>query len=202
VGWLLCACLLNSSDSYAAEVLKADISNERNIYKLELDMALRASDQRVWHVLTDFVNFYRLNPSIIKSRVLPSEKQDSVRIQTVIHDCILIFCQEIDRVEDVYVAGNGQLVTTVIEELSDIKSGSSTWRLIPTGDTTRVQYRGSIELKQDVPPIIGSYLLRKKLLEGMMISLQNIEKIAQANVQPAKARFPGRMSVAPFKTVE
>lgn len=176
---LLGAGLVPVLSCQAAEVLRADVSNTEQRFEFDVEMTVGAPAEHVWHVLTDFIHIYRLNPSIIESDILPSPEDGVARVRTVVRDCIFIICKRIERVEDVQAVGKGRLVTSVIGELSNISAGSSSWRVLRTGHSTRVQYRGRVEFQDFIPPVIGTYLVRKKLLENVKVSLANIERIAQ-----------------------
>ena len=194
---LLSAGLVPVLSCQAAEVLKADVSNTEQRFEFDVEMTVGAPAEHVWRVLTDFVHIYRLNPSIIESDVLPSPEPGVTRVRTVVRDCVFIICKRIERVEDVQAVGRGRLVTSVIGELSNIRAGSSSWRVLRTGHSTRVQYRGRVEFQEFIPPVIGTYLVRKKLLGNVTVSLANIERIAQIH-----ARQGGDSDSAEFSALE
>ena len=83
-------------------------------------MTVAAPAEYVWRVLTDFMHFYRLNPSIIESDILPSPKPGVARARTLARDCISFICRRIERVEDVQVVGEGQLVASVSSGDDDV----------------------------------------------------------------------------------
>jgi hypothetical protein len=198
VGYLAACCcgsLLGSGypgPLQAGEVVDLELYRKQSEFRLELEMLLDAQYEHVHAVVTDYVHIYRINPSIVESAVLASPDASLSRVKTLINDCVLFFCQEVLRVEDVREMDNGDIYSVVVPELSSIESGASVWRIRPVGDKTRIHYNLVLELGFPVPPLIGTYIVKQKLHEETMISFDNIERIARIRSGRAQARFqPG-----------
>ena len=85
----------------AVEIRELEVSEDGGVYQIKLATVIDAPAEYVYRVLTDYVHLHRLHPSIIQSDILPSPGAGIVRVRTRILDCILIFCMELDRVEDI-----------------------------------------------------------------------------------------------------
>jgi hypothetical protein len=172
-------CCSYQNRLYAGEVVGMELNRKQSEFRLELEMLLDARFEDVHHVVTDYVHIYRVNPSIVESALLESPDASLRRVKTLINDCVLFFCQEILRVEDVREMDNGDIYSVIVPELSSVKSGAAVWRIRPVGDKTRINYNFVLELGFPVPPLIGTYIVEQKLRKETMISFDNIERIAR-----------------------
>lgn len=166
------ACVI----SYATEV---NVRYEDKTYYLNAEFIVDASQARVMAVLTDFENIADLNPAIIESELQDSIKQKGLRVKTVIKDCILFFCKSITRVEDITKTGNEKLEAFVLPMLSDLRSGYAVWVLTQNPSGTMVKYDANMQPKFWIPPIIRSYLLKKKFKQRVIESVELLQQKAK-----------------------
>jgi len=66
-----------------------------------------------------------------------------------------------------------------VPEQSDFNHSISEWRLQPDGDGTRILYHLEMEPKFWVPPIIGPWILQRRLARGGAAAVDRIERLAQ-----------------------
>jgi hypothetical protein len=158
-----------------ADVTRVDLSNEGNVYSIRLEMNLDIGARYIREVLTDYPHIYRLNPSIVDSRVLPSPPDGAARVLTRVEGCVLFHCVKITRVEDVYEKSANELTAVIVPELSDFWSGTARWRITQVGAKSRLVYEARVEPEIFIPPLIGSYFVKKKFKEEMMTTFQRIE---------------------------
>jgi hypothetical protein len=170
---------LPSTQLIAAELIDLTLTHNQGVYQLKLEIILDASPEYIHEVVTDYVHIYRVNPSIIDSEILHTPDNSVVRVRTLINDCIMIFCKVINRVEEVSVHDTGNISAVVIPELSNIKSGVTIWQIQSMGGRTRINYLSSIEPGFFIPPLIGTHFVKQKLKKEALLSLDNIERIAQ-----------------------
>ena len=165
----------------AGDLLELNVTDSNGVYSIDVEMVIHAPVEEVWYVLTDFTHIYRLHTSIIESEILPPPNGNVVRVRTLMNDCVFVFCFDIERVEDVRTTGTGEMQALVVKDLSNIKSGTAAWKIQPDGANSRIHYQGTIEPGFDVFPIIGNYFARLKLRKQMLLTLENIERIARIN---------------------
>ena len=181
-------CCLYSTLLVAGEVVELAISDEQGIYHLKLEMILDAPFKDVHYVITDYVHIYRINPSIIESAILYTPDPSVTRVRTMINDCVLFFCREILRVEDVREEETGDIYTVIVPQLSNVKSGTAHWQIQPLGNKTRINYNMTLKLGLFIAPLIGNHFVKNKLQEETLISFKNIERIARIHNEQEKAR--------------
>ena len=73
----------------------------------------------------------------------------------------------------------GHLQAVIIPEQSDFTSGSADWRILPLGDDSRIIYQAQLTPAFFVPPIIGSYFVKRSFAEAVITSFMRLECIAR-----------------------
>jgi hypothetical protein len=163
-------------DTHATEV---NVRYEDKTYYLSAEFNVEATPARVMEVLTDFENISDLNTAIISSELQDSSKGNSLRIKTVVKDCILFFCKSITRVEDIIQFENDKLEAFVLPLLSDLRSGYAVWELTQHSSATMVKYDARMQLKFWVPPVIRSYVLKNKFKRRVIESVELLQQKAK-----------------------
>lgn len=169
---------INNTQLFANDIVEFNVTEEEGIYNIKASVILKAPADYVRAVLTDYVHIYRLNPSIIESEVLVYSGDDVARVRTKVIGCVISFCQEIERVDDVRMLASGNLQAEIVPELSQFKSGIAQWNIQPMGENSRLTYLAEMEPDFFIPPIIGISIVKDKIQEEMMTSFSRLEKIA------------------------
>jgi hypothetical protein len=77
-----------------------------------------------------------------------------------------------------------------VPQLSNVRSGTEHWQIRPIADKTRINYNLTLAPGFFVPPLVGSYIVEKKLQEEALICFNNIERIARIHNEMLKAHSP------------
>jgi hypothetical protein len=192
-------CGLYSPLSTAGQVLNMSAGDKHGLYHLALAMIVDAPFEDVHHVVTDYVHIYRIDPSIVESGILGKPDASVTRVKTLVNDCVLFFCRNILRVEDVREVGADDIYTVIVPQLSNVRSGTSHWQILPMGARTRINYDMTLDPGFIVPPLIGNYIVEKKLKEETLICLSNIERIARIRDEGLRTRNPMRNTTPSIK---
>jgi len=179
----------------AGDLVDLQVTENRGEYHVEATMLVDAQAKYVRSVLTDFVHIYRLNPLITESEILPSLFDEIVRVRTRIVGCISFFCNEFELVEDVSQFPSGDLRAMTVPELSDFKSGRALWRIQPLEDRTRVVYEAHMEPDFFIPPLVGSYFVKKQLRESVTTFFTKLELISNVFAKKRRSHRPYFTSV-------
>ena len=154
------------------------VTEQGGVYRIYASAVVEAPAEYVRLVLSDFVHIYRLNPSIIESEVLADEDTTATYVRTRVLGCSGYFCQELERVEKVQKLPSGDLVAEVVPDKSDFRSGTTVWQVEASGERSRIVYKSEIEPDFYIPPVVGKFMAKKSIQNGIITSLQNLEKIA------------------------
>jgi hypothetical protein len=165
--------------AWASNLSNIEISENSGNYRVRMVMLVHAPAHYVSSVLTDYKYIYRLNPSITESEILPSPRSGTVRVRTRMQGCIFFFCRDVDRMEEVREVNSGHLQAVIIPEQSDFTSGSADWRIQPAGDNSRIVYEAQVTPAFFIPPIIGSYFVKRTFAEAVITSFARLECIAR-----------------------
>lgn len=148
-------------------------------YRFSAEFNVDASPKRIMNVLTDYEKIKDLNPIIISSELLPSPRTNITRIRTVLHDCVVFFCRNIVRVEDVSKHGYERLEAYIVPMMSDLRSGEAIWTLSESSIGTTVYYEANMQPKFWVPPFIRSFVLTRKFKQRVLESVERLKKEAE-----------------------
>jgi hypothetical protein len=163
----------------ASHLSGIEISEDSGNYRVRMVMLIHAPAYHVHGVLTDYKHIYRLNPSITESEILPSPRSGTVRVRTRMEGCIFFFCRDVDRVEEVREVNAGHLQAVIIPEQSDFTSGSADWRIQPLGDESQIIYEAQVTPAFFIPPLIGSYFVKRTFADAVKTSFARLECIAR-----------------------
>ena len=167
-----------STPALTNEIVELKVTEEDGVYYIKASVILHAPVEYVQAVLTDYVHIYRLNPSIVESEVITSPDQNITRVRTKVIGCVVSFCTEIERVDDVRVLVSGDMRAEIVPESSQFKSGFALWQIRTMGDYTRLTYLAEMEPDFFIPPIIGISIVKDKIQEEIIISFTSLERIA------------------------
>lgn len=173
---ILLICLLwLCQPLFAGEVQRADVIHKKGVYTFHFDAVIEGTFDDVYSVVTDYENLHQLSDSMLTSELLHTSDDGIMRLRFLAKTCLLIFCFEKKLVADAEEISKGVFKATDVSELSDFMLGQGTWSLIPVEERqTRIKFEGLVEPDFWIPPIIGPWLIKKKIKK---LSLESINKI-------------------------
>jgi len=184
--WLLAICtviraftlyalLLFSSICTAGELEELSVTEAGGEYRLRIVSVLDAPMDYVYNVITDYKHAYRINPSITEIEILSSNRSDVVRVRSRSEHWVGPFRFEIDWVGDFVETKHGHIKVKIIPEFSSFESGSAIWEIRPQGERTWVLHESSLNPKFFIPPIIGDYIIKRRLVGESITTFSRIE---------------------------
>ena len=171
----LVASLLFSYLSVAGELKELSVTEADGEYRLRIVSVLDAPADYVYDVITDYSHGYRINPFITEVEVLPSEHDEVVRVRNLSEHWVGPFCFKIDWVGDIVETKHGDIKIKTIPELSSFESGSAVWMIRPRGERTWLLHESSLKPKFFIPPVIGDYIMKRKMEDDTLATLKRIE---------------------------
>ena len=168
--------LLMPGGATAAEILASSVTHTEGRYELALRARIDAPRDAVYRAITDYSNLAAINPDIEVSELLATTPAGVVTVRTVIHVCILVFCKRVEQLQRVTQPDASSIEAVIIPEGSDFRSGVARWLLAsPTAATTELQFTDTFEPDFWVPPLIGPWLLERKLVREVIETAGYIE---------------------------
>jgi hypothetical protein len=88
----------------------------------------------------------------------------------MVRGCVFMFCENMRRVELVYEQAQGLIVSKILPELSDFKSGWSRWRIHSSESGAHIVYRAELEPSFRVPAMLGTWLVKKSIKKELEVT--------------------------------
>jgi len=172
---LLCVSL----HAVAGDVNHISVTAKNGIYSIDISATIDAPEKYIRQVLTDYAHVYRLNNSVLASKVMQSPVPGHVRVRSRVLCCTSLFCQELTRVDDIHTLASGDLQAVIVPENSDFLSGTALWQMHAVGDQTNLSYKATIEPGFFIPPLLGTALVIQSMRKEFRTTFQRIQRIAQ-----------------------
>jgi hypothetical protein len=160
----------------AGEILTSSVTHADGHYDLAITARIDAPSDAVLHAITDYANLAAVNPDIEVSELLGLTGAGVSTVRTVIRVCILVFCKRVERLQRVTQPDAQTIEAEIIPAGSDFRSGFARWRLTSlTAVTTELQFTETFEPDFWVPPVIGPWLIQRKLVSEVAETVTSIE---------------------------
>jgi hypothetical protein len=159
----------------AGAILDSSVERDGDSYALAITARIDAPVERVHRSITAFNDLAAINPNIKNSRLIGRPDADTQRVQTVIRVCILVFCRRVVQVQDVTQPDTHVIEAVIVPASSDFRSGFARWQLLPQGNSTLLYFSQRFEPDFWVPPVIGPWLIRRKLVSEVAQTSMHIE---------------------------
>ena len=178
--WMVISGLyIFSLTAHASQLIRLEVEQKDEVYNVYVEMDVDAPVEAVLSVLTDYEKLNRLSDSIIDSKIIDSRNENVVRVQTQIENCVLFFCMDIKKVEDVTEDTNGRITASVVAESSDFRSGNAVWEVKSTAHGSRVIHTASLEPDVGLPAWMGASIVKNSLRHELRQSFENLECLSR-----------------------
>src|SRR5581483_7379799 len=173
--------------AHAAEVRDVGVRRQGATFVISMHLAIDAPAPAVFRALQDYAAMARFNPDLRAVRVEPTKAPDRMRLFTTIHTCVLVFCKTMHQ-EQIMTAAAGADGGVLRAELvaGDFRGGYGTWIVRPCA---RAQAVSCMDIRIElvpafwVPPIIGPWVIRRKMEEEARRTSLGLEQTARRLVR-------------------
>jgi len=179
VALALLALLAPLSGAEAFELVSVETGRDGPAYLLHIEALFDAPPARLLEVLTDYERIHELHPRMTESRSLGPVGADTEEVYSHFQGCVLLFCRDIHRVEQIRKAGDS-LVAVDVPGRSSFSEGRTEWRFAAEGAGTRLHYETRFVPAFRVAPLIGPAVLARSV-ERM--TLETMAKVDERAVQ-------------------
>jgi len=175
---LVFSWLLATGTVHAGEVIQSEVEYKDSRYFVSFEVYIEAPQPRVTALLTDYANLTRISRVIKESELYFSLDKNNHRVRVVVEGCVSYYCKRMTQVQDVQELGKGLIIGTVLAEKSDFIYAHSRWKIAADKTGTRVSFDSDFKPDFWVPPLIGPYLIKKKLHDITLETINGLEKLA------------------------
>jgi hypothetical protein len=187
---VIAAAAAAAGELYAATIRDVTMDHDGARYRLTSSTYMDAPREAVFRVLTDYERFDRISSVYAESRFLPPDDDGTTLVYTRVEGCVLFFCKSLVRVERMETEEPALIRTTADPARSDFRYARSEWHLEPESRGTHVVYEMELEPAFWVPPVIGPWIIKRRLLRDGVDAVARIEGLAQQLVVGQSATAP------------
>jgi len=170
-------------------------------YQVDLAVRLEAPPARVLAVVRDPERLTEVSDVIAAVNILERPTGNRYLREALIETCVFVFCFKTTMVEWIVDEPDGVILTDIVPERSDFAYGRSRWTVRPTDSgATRVTLESEREPSFWVPPVIGPWMMTRKLKHETLAALARIEELAfedMATARPSNAAEPEATETLP-----
>ena len=167
-----------SHRTYAAEMLHMEFWKQDNQYHLRSASIIDAPPKLIIDTLLDYSHFYRLSAGIKETRYLDPDPDGTPVAFTLVESCVLFFCKQIKKTERILFASHSEIVLEADPLRSDFKFMYSRWSTRIEDGQTILSYDMDMEPDFWIPPLIGTWAIKRKLYNSAMNMARRMEKMA------------------------
>lgn len=175
--------LLCSLPAHAAQVSSVHVAREGSQFLIDMHIAIDAPPTAVFRALQDYATMARYNPDLRSVRVEPDASPGRVRLFTNVHVCVLVFCKMMHQEQIMTAtpsADGGALHAELVA--GDFKGGSGLWVVRPCPKAPAascLDVRIVLVPAFWVPPVIGPWVIRRKMAEEARRTSAGLERTAR-----------------------
>ncbi len=160
----------------AGEVRYALVEHDSGEYRFHLSMLVQAPPDRVFALLADHDRLHLLSDVLVASARLPGAADKAVRRRLVARTCILFFCFRVAVVEDAETFPQRRILAVMVPGQGDFSWGRTEWQVNEMdAGRSEVRYRSELRPGFWIPPFIGPYLLKRKMIREAQDVILNLE---------------------------
>ncbi len=164
----------------ASRLEHLEVTHVGKRYQVVMHAVMQAPADKAYAVFTDYARLSDINPAIVRAEPIAGAVAPAQRVHTQVRVCVVGICRVFDQVQDMHMNPPQHLRAEVIPELSNLKYGQASWRIWDEGDEARLMFEAVVEPDFWVPPIIGPWLIEKKLASEAIHTAEGIERLANA----------------------
>ncbi len=163
------------------EIKELEVWHEKGKYFVSMVFITDATEDNIKRVLKDSKSIPVLIPTVYEVQTLEAPDENMQRVKMSIKDCVLFYCKNVVKTSDMFEDENGDLLTTIVPEFSDMKSGESRWSFTNSEGKLVVNYNSDIEPDIWAPPLIGPSVIKSRLEEQIRMTVEKLSELAKAN---------------------
>jgi len=163
----------------AAEMRSVEVDRIEGRYILESEVWFAAGIEAVYAVFLDYDLSSQFSGAIVEARNIEAGEDGRPGFYVRNQGCVLFFCKSFERYGYLEHEPYKVIRASIDPEASDFHFSNESWRFRSEGAGTAVVYNLEFEPKFWVPPLIGPYVIMRKMHDSGDDAVDRIEAIAQ-----------------------
>lgn len=162
----------------ASQLEHLEVTHVGKRYQVVMHASMETSADKAYAVFTDYTRLPEINTAIIKAEAIDGADAPAQRVHTQVKVCVMGFCRVFDQVQDMLKTPPEHLRAEVIPEVSNLRYGTASWRIWDEGERAKLIFEAVVEPDFWVPPLIGPWLIERKLASEAEDTANGIERLA------------------------
>lgn len=178
----VCLCLLLLLPPFAggaAELRSVTVDRVNHRYVLQSEVWFDTDLDSIYATFLDYDVAWRFTSFIVESHNVAPSENGQRRFYIRNRGCVLFFCKSFERNGHIEHHPREFIRSIADPDNSDFHWSLESWRFTEEGTGTLVAYDFEFEPKFWIPPLIGPYVLKRKLRNDSGDAIHRIEAIAQ-----------------------
>ncbi len=163
----------------AADIQKVVVERDGDVYSMQSEVRFEATLEQLYDVLVDWDLSTQFSSVVVESRNVEPDELGRPQFYIRNEACIMFFCKSFERAGYVETEPYVSIRAYADPERSDFHISNESWRFVDDKDGAIVIYNLEFDPKFWVPPVIGPYLIKRKLKKDGPEALIRIDRIAQ-----------------------
>lgn len=147
-------------------------------YQVVMHASMETQADKAYEIFTDFARLPEINTAIIKAEPIEGAQAPAQRVHTQVKVCVMGFCRVFDQVQDMRKDPPEHLQADVIPGISNLRYGKANWRIWDEDGRAKLIFEAVVEPDFWVPPLIGPWLIERKLASEAVDTANGIERLA------------------------
>lgn len=166
------------------DVQSVVVDHQGDRYRVSMRVTLDAPSPAAYAVFADPTRLRQVNPAIREVEVMEERGPNLRRIRTRVRACVALFCRQLGQVQDMRyqpTGDGGRIEAQVLPGLSDFRHGQATWVFRGCEvDRTCLSFEAELEPAFWIPPLLGPWLIERKLREEAIETSRGLERLVGA----------------------
>ena len=175
----LAGLILVPALSNAAEMRSVIVEYDSGYYTLESDVWFDVGRKAVFEVFLDWDIAGEFSSIVVEAKNVGPDEKGGMGFYILNRGCILFFCKSTHRNGSVTSQPYEVIRAIADPDSSDFELSDETWTFRDEDGGTSVHYTLKMKPGFWIPPLVGPYLIKRKLRNDGGEAIDRIEQIAQ-----------------------
>jgi len=173
------ALLLLPLSAASADLQEVTVDRQDGIYTMHSRVRFDASLRQLYDVFIDWDQSTKFSSVVVESRNVEPDETGQPGFYSRNRVCVAFFCRSFERRGYVETEPYEWIRASVDPDRSDFYLSNESWQFVQQGDGVVVIYDLEFKPKFWVPPLIGPYMIKRKLKTDGPEALMRIDSVAQ-----------------------
>ena len=161
IKWIVSLLAISgAAQSNTINIHRSDIDYYQGQIVVDYRLTLSVNPQKVKLLINDYDHFDQISRLITKSHV-SHEKNNKTMLYQELRPCLLGICYKLNKEQQLFTNVNGSISAVFTPKQKYFDGGFEQWHISSNEQGTSIEYTANVTPSFAVPPVIGTWLIRK-----------------------------------------